>query len=40
LAWFTELLEHMVSGRAKANELEQLLPWAWNAERAVAAVVA
>jgi len=33
-AWLTDVLERVVSGRAKANELEGLLPWAWQAERA------
>jgi transposase len=34
LAWLTDVLERMVSGRTKARELEDLLPWAWQAERA------
>ena len=34
LAWLTDVLERMVSGRTKAHELERLLPWAWKAERA------
>ena len=38
LAWLTDVLERVVSGRTKAHELEQLLPWAWKAERLVAAV--
>jgi transposase len=33
LAWLTDVLERMVSGRTKAHELEQLLPWKWQAER-------
>ncbi len=33
LAWLTDVLERMVSGRTKAHQLEQLLPWAWKAER-------
>ena len=33
LAWLTDVLERMVSGRTKAHELERLLPWAWQAER-------
>ena len=37
-AWLTDVLERMVSGRTKAHELEQLLPWAWKAERLAAAV--
>src|ERR671916_609228 len=38
LAWLTDVLERMVSGRTKAHELEQLLPWHWKAERLAAAV--
>src|SRR3954454_9635232 len=38
LAWLTDVLERVVSGRTKAHELEQLLPWAWKAERPAAAV--
>jgi transposase len=34
LAWLTDVLERMVSGRAKAHELAWLLPWHWKAERA------
>jgi hypothetical protein len=37
-AWLTDVLGRMVSGRAKARELERLLPWAWQAERFAAAV--
>ena len=37
LAWLTDVLERVVSGRAKAHELERLLPWAWEAERLAAA---
>ena len=33
LAWLTDVLERVVSGRTKARELELLLPWAWKAER-------
>src|SRR4051794_17810171 len=29
LAWLTDVLERVVSGRTKAHELERLLPWAW-----------
>jgi hypothetical protein len=32
LAWLTDVLERMVSGRTMASELERLLPWNWNAE--------
>jgi transposase len=31
LGWLTDVLEQMVSGRTKAHELDQLLPWAWQA---------
>jgi hypothetical protein len=37
LAWLTDVLERMVSGRTKAHELAQLLPWVWKAERLAAA---
>ena len=37
-AWLTDVLERMVSGRARATELERLLPWAWKAERIAVAV--
>jgi len=37
LAWLTDVLERMVSGRTKAHELERLLPWAWKAEQLTAA---
>jgi transposase len=37
-AWLTDVLEQMVAGRTKANELERLLPWAWKAEQLEAAV--
>ena len=37
LAWLTDVLERVVSGRTKARELERLLPWNWKAERIVAA---
>jgi hypothetical protein len=33
LAWLTDVLERMVSGRTKAHELERLLPWHWTVER-------
>ena len=38
LAWLTDVLERMVSGRTKAHELARLLPWAWQAERLEAAL--
>src|SRR3954454_22222366 len=31
LAWLTDVLERMVSGRTRSHELDQLLPWAWKA---------
>jgi transposase len=37
LAWLTDVLERVVSGRTKAHELARLLPWAWKAERLAAA---
>jgi hypothetical protein len=37
LAWLTDVLERMVSGRTKAHELERLLLWAWKAEQTAAA---
>ena len=40
LAWLTDVLERVVSGRTKAHELERLLPWAWKAERLPATVEA
>jgi hypothetical protein len=33
MAWLTDVLERVVSDRAKANELHTLLPWAWAASR-------
>ncbi|HEX6012305.1 MAG TPA: transposase, partial [Geminicoccaceae bacterium] len=38
LAWLTDVLERMVSGRTRAHELELLLPWAWKAERLAGAI--
>ena len=38
LAWLTDVLERMVSGRTKAHELERLLPWAWKTEQLETAV--
>jgi hypothetical protein len=35
LAWLTDVLERMVSGRTKATDLQRLLPWNWKAERLV-----
>lgn len=36
LPWLTDVLERVVSGRTKANELDSLLPWNWKAPYAVA----
>ncbi|MBE7157986.1 MAG: IS66 family transposase [Rhodospirillales bacterium] len=33
LAWLTDVLERMVSGRTKQHELHTLLPWTWKAEK-------
>jgi hypothetical protein len=30
MAWLTDVLERVVSGRTKANELHTLLPWNWH----------
>ncbi len=38
LAWLTDVLERMVAGQTKANELARLLPWNWQAEQLAAAV--
>jgi hypothetical protein len=35
LARVTGVLERMVSGRTKANELERLLPWTWKMARPI-----
>jgi len=28
-----DVLERIISGKVKANDMENLLPWAWKAER-------
>ena len=33
MAWLTDVLERVVSGRTKAHELDTLLPWHWAAQR-------
>ena len=38
MAWLTDVLARMVSGRTKAHELERLLPWTWQAQQLTAAV--
>jgi transposase len=35
LAWLTDVLERIVSGRTRRHELDTLLPWNWKAARAV-----
>jgi transposase len=37
-AYLRDVLERIVSGRTKANELNSLLPWAWKAAQTQAAV--
>jgi transposase len=34
MAWLTDVLERVVSGRTKAHELESLLPWNWKPQGA------
>jgi transposase len=34
MAWLTDVLERVVSGRTKAHELHTLLPWNWHANGA------
>jgi transposase len=33
MAWLTDILERVVSGRTKAHELDTLLPWNWQQSR-------
>ncbi len=33
LAWLTDVLERIVSGRTKAHEMHTLLPWNWQPSR-------
>lgn len=37
MAWLTDVLERVVSGRTKAHELHTLLPWVWAASRELVA---
>ena len=37
LAWLTDVLERIVAGRTKRNELASLLPWNWKTARAAEA---
>ena len=32
MAWLTDVLERIVSGRTKTHELHTLLPWSWAAQ--------
>ena len=40
LAWLTDVLERIVSGRTKRHELHTLLPWTWKTEKAAPALAA
>ena len=33
MAWLTDVLERIVTGRTKQNELATLLPWNWKADK-------
>jgi hypothetical protein len=33
MAWLTDVLERIVSGQTKSNELHTLLPWNWRSTR-------
>jgi transposase len=37
-AYLRDVLERIVSGKTRANELSSLLPWAWKASQAQAAI--
>jgi len=37
LAWLTDVLERIVSGRTKQLQLDTLPPWNWKAEKEVGA---
>lgn len=32
-AWLADVLERIIAGNVKANEMESLLPWSWKAKR-------
>jgi hypothetical protein len=34
MAWLTDVLERVVSGRTKSHELASLLPWNWKPQTA------
>ncbi len=40
MAWLTDVLERVVSGRTRSHELESLLPWNWTPQNAAAAPAA
>ena len=40
MAWLTDVLERIVSGRTKATELGSLLPWTWRSNADVPVTVA
>ena len=40
MAWLTDVLERIVSGRTKATELGSLLPWNWRSNADVPVTVA
>ncbi len=40
MAYLTDVLERIVSGRTKAAALEALLPWNWKASRSPATTAA
>jgi transposase len=40
MAWLTDVLERVVSGRTKATELDTLLPWNWKPSGDLALAVA
>jgi transposase len=35
LAWLTDVLERVVSGRTKSSQLDMLLPWSWKAAQPI-----
>jgi len=37
MAWLTDVLERVVSGRTRSHELASLLPWNWQPATAAAA---
>lgn len=39
LAWLTDILERIVSGRTKTTEIDRLLPWHWKTDHAATEIV-